>query len=60
MLFIEFLVGFGILIGYFIICALSALLFRHFVEVPKEVFRKILHLILLGSLPVFVYAFSAW
>lgn len=57
---IDFLTGFGILISYFIVCATGALLLRRFVKVPKEVFRKTLHLILLGSLLVFVYAFNSW
>lgn len=57
---LEFLTGFGILIGYFSVCASGALLLRRFVRVPTEVFRKILHLILLCSLLVWVYAFHTW
>ncbi len=56
----EFLTGFGILLGYFTVCASGALLLRRFIRVPKEVFRKILHLILLCSLLVWVYAFHTW
>ncbi len=59
-MFLEFLAGFSIVIGYFMICALSALIFRHFYSVPTEVFRKTLHLILLGSLPVLIYVFQVW
>ena len=57
---LDFLTGFGILILYFIICAASALVLRRFFNVSGELFRKTLHMILLGSLPVFVYAFSSW
>lgn len=57
---LEFLTGFGIIIGYFTVCASCALLVRRFVNVPTEVFRKILHLILLCSLFVWVYAFRTW
>lgn len=57
---LDFLTGFGILMIYFILCAASALAVRHFFDVPKELFRKTLHLILLGSLVVFVFAFSFW
>ncbi len=48
------------MMGYFIACALSALLLRRFVRVPTEVFRKVLHLILLCSLPVLVFGFRTW
>lgn len=56
----EFLKGFGILIGYFLFSASAALLLRHFVRVPAELFRKLLHMILLCSLIVWVYAFQTW
>jgi dolichol kinase len=56
----EFLTGFIILIGYFAVCASCALLLRRFVKVPAEVFRKTLHLILLCSLFVWIYAFRTW
>lgn len=57
---IEFLHGFGILCGYFLVCASSALLLRHFVRIPSEVFRKLLHIILLCSLFVWIYVFQTW
>lgn len=57
---IEFFHGFGILCGYFLVCASSALLLRHFVSVPSEVFRKLLHIILLCSLIVWLYVFRTW
>jgi len=56
----EFAVGFGTLLGYFAVCASGALLLRHYVTVPREVFRKTLHMILLGSVFVFAYAFRTW
>lgn len=56
----EFLTGFGILIAYFVLCASAALLLRHCVDLPGEVFRKTLHMILLCSLFIWVYAFSTW
>lgn len=57
---IEFIQGFAILFGYFVVCASSALLLRHFVRVPTEVFRKLLHTILLCSLIVWTHAFQTW
>lgn len=57
---IEFLQGFGILCGYFLVCASSALLLRHFVRIPSEVFRKLLHSILISSLFVWIYVFQTW
>lgn len=56
----EFLIGFGILISYFVICIVIVLFLKRFIKFPKEVFRKILHLILLFSLLIFVYAFQTW
>ncbi|MEL7609309.1 MAG: phosphatidate cytidylyltransferase [Bacillota bacterium] len=56
----EFFTGLAILIGYFLASASGALLLRRFVIVPTEVFRKILHLIVLFSLLVWVYAFKTW
>lgn len=57
---IEFLQGFGILCGYFFVSASAALLLRSFVRIPSEVFRKLLHIILLCSLFVWIYAFQTW
>lgn len=60
MMLLEFLAGYGVLMGYFIFCAAVALLLRKFVAVPVEVFRKILHFILLGSIFVLTDAFQTW
>jgi dolichol kinase len=57
---IEFITGFGISLGYFLICASSGLILRRFIKPPKEVFRKTLHLILLGSIFIWLYAFKTW
>ncbi len=56
----DFASGYIILLAYFAICASGALVLRRFIKVPKEVFRKILHMILLGSSFVLVYAFKTW
>lgn len=56
----ELLYGSVTIIIYFVLCASSALLLRHFCRVPREVFRKLLHLILLVSLAVWVFAFRTW
>ena len=45
---------------YFAVCATSALVAHALLPIPSEVFRKILHLILLGSLAVWVLQFSTW
>ena len=57
---IEFIKGYGILIGYFIVFAVTALALMRNLKIPKEVFRKTLHMILLCSVFVFVYAFNTW
>lgn len=54
------LAGFGALLLYFIPAAGIALGARYLIRIPDELFRKILHCILLGSLTVFVYGFEVW
>ena len=48
------------LIIYFVIAAGSALTCRFFFTIEDELFRKILHFILLGSLLVFITSFPTW
>ncbi len=52
--------GFGLLLAYFLIAAVIALLIRARFNLPREMFRKTLHGILLFSLPVYLYAFPSW
>lgn len=56
----ELLTGIGAVILYFVIAASIALLARVLVKIPDELFRKILHCILLGSLIPFVFCFEKW
>ena len=56
----EFLIGFGILITYFLIFVSCLLILKKFVNMPSEYFRKSLHLVLLCSTFIFVYAFQTW
>lgn len=56
----EILISIGILLGYFVMMASIALLCRFTMRIPDEVFRKILHCILLGSLLAFVFGFQDW
>jgi len=49
-----------ILLIYFAIAAGTALTCRVFIKILDELFRKILHCILLGSLMVFVFCFDTW
>jgi len=48
------------LLIYFAIAAGTALICRILIKIPDELFRKILHCILLGSLMVFVFGFDTW
>jgi len=48
------------LLIYFAVAASTALLCRVLISIPHELFRKILHCILLGSLMVFVLCFHRW
>lgn len=50
----------GALLLYFAVAASSALISRVLIRIPDELFRKILHCILLGSLLVFVFCFRVW
>ncbi|GAE88839.1 diacylglycerol/polyprenol kinase family protein [Acetivibrio straminisolvens] len=59
-MFLEFIKGYGMLLSYFAVCASSALVLRRFVPMPDELFRKILHMILLGSIFGWIYAFETW
>ena len=45
---------------YFIVCASSAILLRILTKIEDEVFRKLLHMILLGSLFVWTEVFPTW
>lgn len=56
----EFLTGAGIVILYFIVAASVAIACRFLIKIPDELFRKILHCILLGSLLPFVFGFQTW
>ena len=52
--------GIGAVLLYFIVMASAALISRVLVKIPDELFRKILHCILLGSLIPFVFCFPVW
>ena len=53
----EFVAGTSGVLIYFVIAAGVALLSRHFFKIPDEIFRKILHCILLASFLFFVFGF---
>jgi len=56
----ELLEGTKAVLLYFVIAASTALGTRMLIRIPDELFRKILHCILLGSLPVFLFSFEIW
>ena len=56
----EFLHGAGVLCIYFAAAASAALLSRKLIRIPDELFRKILHFILLFSYIPFAFAFETW
>lgn len=56
----ELVKGLGIAIIYFLICVSGALVLHRCFTVPREVFRKTLHMIILGSIFVWTYAFHTW
>lgn len=52
--------GASVVIVYYVIAASVALVCRVLIRIPDELFRKILHCILLGSLLGFVFGFKTW
>lgn len=48
------------LLLYFIICVAVVFSIRLLFRIPTEVFRKLLHWVLLGSLAVWLWAFAQW
>lgn len=52
--------GCVVILLYFVICASTALIAHALIAIPSEVFRKILHMILLGSLSVWTAVFERW
>jgi len=55
-----FWLGLGLVCVYFVIAASTAVLIRLFTPIYHEQFRKLLHLILLGSLPVWIHVYDIW
>lgn len=56
----EMLYGAGIVCIYFVVAASVMLTLRWFIRIPDELFRKILHSILLISYIPFAFAFDTW
>lgn len=56
----ELMEGTKAILAYFAIAATTAFVCRMLIRIPDELFRKILHMILLGSLPVFLFCFETW
>ena len=56
----PFLYGTGITVLYIIVAAGSIFLARKLFSIPDELFRKLLHFVLLGAYIPLVFAFDAW
>ena len=56
----EFLYGAAAFLLYVIPAAVISLLARGFLKIPDELFRKILHFILLGAYSPLLFAFETW
>ncbi len=56
----EFLSGTGVVLTYIILAAGIMLTARKLLTIPDELFRKILHFILLGAYIPFLFAFETW
>ena len=56
----EFLTGSGIVLLFFAICVVIVGLLRTFTKIEDEIFRKLLHCILLWSLVIWTFTFETW
>ena len=56
----ESLHGLTVLLGYLLAVVVPLALVKRFVEIPSELTRKLLHLMITGSVFVWLYAFSTW
>ena len=56
----AFLYGTGITALYILVAVSIMLILRKFITIPDELFRKILHFILLGAYIPLVFAFEKW
>ena len=56
----EFLSGIGAFLLYLLPLALILLALRIFTKVPDELFRKLLHFVLLGAYVPFLFGFAKW
>ena len=56
----EFIFGAGAVYLYIILAACSAFVVRKCIKIPDELFRKILHFILLGGYIPLVFGFDTW
>lgn len=56
----EFLRGGGIVCLYFVLAASSMFALRKLIRIPDELFRKLLHYVLLVSYILFAYVFETW
>jgi dolichol kinase len=56
----ELIHGLGVFALYLIPAAVIMLTARYFLRIPDELFRKILHFILLGAYIPFLFAFHTW
>lgn len=57
---VELIRGLGITVVYYLACLAVALPVRRFTRVPKEISRKALHFMLLGSVFIFTLGFETW
>lgn len=57
---LEFLIGFGMFAGYYLIMISLLLTVKMSLKPPKELFRKMLHLTCTISILVLLYVFDTW
>lgn len=56
----DFLIGFGLFFGYYVLVGLSSLLLKATLNLPAELWRKMLHIVLVMSIFPLLYFFNTW
>lgn len=57
---IDFLIGFGIFIAYYVIVVVLFLTIKLLFKPPRELFRKMLHIMCAMSIFIVIYKFDKW
>ncbi len=57
---LKFLIGFGIFVGYYVIVGILFLIIKMLFQPPRELFRKMLHIMCAMSIFILLHKFDIW